>query len=184
MRIFKINFTIYRKSMPEFKAILEKFHQKGEKSGWTYIEIPNDISEAINPGVKKSFRVKGKIDDFAFKWVSTVPMGEGEFIIAINAEMRKTIQKSVGEAVVVELEKDSDEKPLNEQLLICLEDDAEALQFFNTLPKGHQRYFSNWIESAKTEATQTKRIAQAVSALSMRLEFGPMIRRQKKEKMG
>ncbi len=166
--------------MPEFGAILKKFDQKGEKSGWTYFEIPFDVSEQINPGVKKTYRVKGKIDNYVFEWVSTIPMGDGHFIIAVNAGMRKAVKKSIGEQVRVQIEKDTQERPLNEALLACLEDEPRALEFFNTLPKGHQRYFSNWIDSAKTDDTQTKRIAEAVNGLAMHLGFGEMIRMNRK----
>ncbi len=165
--------------MLKFDAILEKFHQQGEKSGWTYIAIPFSISEKINPGVKKSYRVKGKIDDHKFEWVSTVPMGDGTFIIAVNAPMRKNIKKTVGETVTVQIEKDNQDKPLNEAFLICLADEPDAQEFFNSLPRGHQRYFSNWIDAAKTESTLTKRIAQAVNALAMHLGFGEMIRKNR-----
>jgi uncharacterized protein YdeI (YjbR/CyaY-like superfamily) len=58
----------------------------------------------------------------------------------------------------------------------CLADDPHALDFFNTLPRGHQNYFSNWIESAKTSETKVKRISQAVQGLAMRMGYGEMIR--------
>ena len=166
--------------MLKFNAILERFHQQGEKTGWTYIAIPHNISEKINPGVNKSYRVKGKIDNHHFEWVGTVPMGDGQFIIAINATMRKAIKKGIGEPVTVHIEKDEQEKAFNEAFLICLADEPGAQEYFNSLPKGHQRYFSNWIDAAKTEATLTKRIAQAVNALNMHLGFGEMIRMNKK----
>jgi hypothetical protein len=47
------------------------------------------------------------------------------------------------------------------------------------LPKSHQKYFSNWIESARTESTKAKRIAQAVNALSIGLGYGEMMRMNK-----
>ncbi|MEI9933349.1 MAG: YdeI/OmpD-associated family protein [Ferruginibacter sp.] len=55
-------------------------------------------------------------------------------------------------------------------------DEPEALAFFNTLPNGHKNYFGGWIRSAKTEETKTKRIAQAVNALSKGYRFNIMIR--------
>jgi uncharacterized protein YdeI (YjbR/CyaY-like superfamily) len=64
--------------------------------------------------------------------------------------------------------------------MACLADDATALDFFNTLSKGHQTYFSNWIEAAKTVETKTKRITQAVMGLSMGLGYGEMVRYFKK----
>jgi len=164
-----------------FTATLQKFHDQGEKTGWTYIDVPHDLADQINPGVKKSFRVKGKLDDYSFEGAALTPMGEGNFILAINAAMRKAIMKERGEEVVVQMEKDTIEKPLSGELLICLEDEPEALEFFNSLPKGHQRYFSNWIESAKTIETKAKRIAQTVNALATKLGFGEMIRMNKKK---
>lgn len=169
--------------MIEFKAILKRFHQQGEKTGWTYIEIPIEVSDQINPGVKTAFRVKGKLDSFSYEWISTIPMGDGHFIIAINAEMRKGISKQLGESVAVQMELDTQVKPLCETFMICLEDEPAALEYFKTLPKGHQRYFSNWIESAKTDATKAKRIAQAVNALAINLGFSEMIRMNKRQKL-
>jgi uncharacterized protein YdeI (YjbR/CyaY-like superfamily) len=64
--------------------------------------------------------------------------------------------------------------------MACLDDEPAALAFFITLPKGHQQYFSNWIESAKTIDTKTKRIMQAVAGLAMGLGYGEMVRHFKK----
>ena len=77
--------------MINFKALLQKFGRKGEKTGWTYIDIPKKIADKIKPGGKKSFRVKGKIDDLPIKATALTPMGEGNFILAINAQIRKII---------------------------------------------------------------------------------------------
>lgn len=42
----------------QFIATIHRFESKGEKTGWTYIEIPVDIAQQLKPGNKKSFRVK------------------------------------------------------------------------------------------------------------------------------
>ena len=55
---------------------------------------------------------------------------------------------------------DTFEKPLSVDFMECLSDEPKALEKFNSLPKGHQRYFSKWIEDAKTDPTKTKRITQ------------------------
>ncbi len=95
-------------------------------------------------------------------------------------DIRKKIRKGNGDTLKICLEVDNKEKPLSEELLVCLADEPPALEFFRSLPKGHQRYFSNWIESSKTATTKTKRIAQAVNALALHLGFGEMIRMNKK----
>lgn len=162
--------------MITFSATIRKYGQKGEKSGWTYIDVSSDLSEVLNPGVKKSYRVKGILDGHSYAGISLTPVGEGHFILALNAELRKRIQKSVGAEIQVQMEVDIMEKPLSPDLLECLEDVPEAKDFFNSLTRGHQNYFSNWIESAKTEGTKTRRIVMAVEGLSMRLGYPETIR--------
>src|SRR5438105_3187060 len=161
--------------MVSFTTTLLQFASQGEKTGWTYIEVPADIAQQLKPGNKKSFRVKGKLDHFAIQSVALLPMGGGRFILAVNAAMRKGIGKRKGAMVTVQLQVDNKPLQINSDFMECLQDDPEALDFFNTLPKGHQAYYSKWIDSAKTEATKTKRIAQAISALAKGLNYGQML---------
>lgn len=55
-----------------------------------------------------------------------------------------------------------------EEFLVCLEDDSEALQFFNSLNESEQYNYIKWIYSAKTEQTKVNRIAQTLVRLSKR----------------
>lgn len=170
--------------MQTFTALLQRFGQKGEKTGWTYIDIPIDVSEALKPGQRASFRVKGTLDTFAIKLVALIPMGQSGdsdgFIMAVNAAMRRGIRKEAGAMVHVELAVDNDPMLISADLMTCLADDPAALNFFDTLTDGHRNYFSNWIESAKTTETKTKRITQAVTGLSMGLGYPEMVRYFKK----
>ena len=167
--------------MPRFTAVLQKFGEKGEKSGWIYIEIPPDITEQINPGVRTSYRIKGKIDKHPLQQTALIPLGEGTFILPTNAAMRRAIRKQEGAAVSLELDLDSSPVELSKDLMDCLADEPQALAFFITLPKGQQNYFSNWIESAKTTETRVKRISQAVQGLAMHMGYGEMVRYFKKQ---
>lgn len=168
--------------MIRFTAILKKFGELGDKTGWTYIEIPRELSEKLNPGVKKTYRVKGRLDEHVIEQVALAPMGEGQFIIAVNAGMRKAIGKRQGASVKVQLEKDETGWKLNEDFLACLEDEPRAMDFYKSLAPGHQRYFSNWIDSAKTEETRAKRIAASLNAMSKSMNYGEMIRAMKADK--
>ncbi|GAB3886961.1 YdeI/OmpD-associated family protein [Spirosoma agri] len=167
--------------MISFTTILLKFDKKGEKTGWTYIELPIDGTTALKPGRKTTFRVKGMLDDYPIKQVALIPMGqsngsEGGFIMAINATMRRGIGKEAGATVRVELEADDSPILLSTDFVDCLQDDPAALTFFDTLPKGHQNYFSKWIDDAKTPETKASRIAKALRGLSMRMGYSEMIR--------
>jgi len=85
-----------------------------------------------------------------------------------------------GDLLRVSLAVDKQQYQLAADFVACLEDEPRAMAFFNTLPGSHQRYFSKWIESAKTEPTKVKRITMAVNALAKGLGYAEMIRMQSK----
>nr|AGH18140.1 hypothetical protein [uncultured bacterium] len=169
--------------MIEFTATLKQFSEQGEKTGWTYIEIPVDIAQALKPGNKKSFRVKGKLDKYTIAHIALLPMGTGVFIMAINADMRKGIGKKKGAMVKVKLEEDKNEFQFNKDFMDCLADEPAAIAFFKTLAGSHQRYFSKWIDSAKTAETKIKRIGWAVTALAKKQGYPEMIRSHNKKNL-
>jgi hypothetical protein len=168
--------------MIQFSTVLKQFAEQGEKTGWTYFEIPAEIAQKLKPGNKKTFRVKGKLDNYSIKSVAIIPMGAGNFIMPVNSIMRKAIGKRKGAMLNVLLEEDTKARKLSKALMDCLSDEPHALAFFKTLAPSHQHYFSKWIEDAKTDETRTKRIIQAVTALSKRMDFGLMARSIKENK--
>ncbi|MEI2749485.1 MAG: YdeI/OmpD-associated family protein [Ferruginibacter sp.] len=171
--------------MISFTTTILQFGAQGEKTGWMYIELPIKVSDALKPGVKKSFRVKGKLDDFLIQQVALIPMGEGKFIIPFNATMRKATRKRKGDKIKVSLAVDETVQAISSMLMECLEDEPQAKKYFMKLAPSHRQYYSKWIESAKTDATKTKRVAMAINAFAMNLSYGEMIRMQKeKDKLG
>jgi len=165
--------------MVRFNTIIQRFKEQGEKTGWTYITLPAKLAQQLKPGNKKSFRVKGLLDKYPIAGVALMPMGEGDFIMALNATMRKGIGKRHGDKLQVQLELDDKLPELSKDLLECLSDEPDANNYFNSLPYSHRLYFSRWIESAKTAPTKAKRIAMAVSALARGWGFGEMLRAEK-----
>jgi hypothetical protein len=163
----------------QFVATIKKFEKQGEKTGWTYFEIPADVAEEIKPGNKKSFRIKGKLDEYKISGIALLPMGGGVFIMALNAAMRKGIHKRHGAMLKVQLEEDKNPFQFNKDFMECLADEPKAKSFFETLSGSHQRYFSKWIDDAKTEPTRVKRITMAVNALANKRGYPEMLRAQK-----
>ena len=170
--------------MVTFTATLQKFKEQGEKTGWTYIDIPLEVADQLKSNYKKSFRIKGTIDNYPIKGASILPMGEGNFILAINATIRKNIKKFYkGEVVVLKIEEDKAPLKLSADMLACLEEDAKAKAFFLKMPKSHQNYYSKWVESAKTDTTKAKRIAQAITAFSNHWSYAEMMQANRKNKL-
>ena len=159
-----------------------KCSKQGEKTGWTYIVVPDSIAKKLNPGVKKSYRVKGKLDDLKIEKTALIPMGKGEFILPVNAAIRKATGKRFGATLKVQLELDHTQILPPAALLECLQDEPEALEHFNSLPQGHRNYFTKWIESAKTEPTKTKRIALVIKTMARKMDFGAMLREERDER--
>jgi len=166
----------------QFTATIFQFGKQGEKTGWTYIKIPLAIAHQLKAGQKKSFRVKGRLDRHPIRGLALIPMGNGDFILALNASIRKMIKKRKGDKINVSLQSDDQPLKLSTELMECLADEPDALQFFESLAISHRQYFSKWIESAITEHTKTKRLAQTIIALSKRFHFGQMLRSLKLEK--
>ena len=168
--------------MVQFTTTILQFAAQGEKTGWTYIQVPADMAQKLKPGNKKSFRVKGKLDNYAINKIALLPMGGGVFIMALNATLRKGIRKGKGAMLKVQLE--ADEAPLKicAELIECLRDEPAAMANFKKMPNSHQHYYSKWIESAKTEATRAKRIAMTVTAMLKGMDYGEMLRAARKDK--
>ena len=166
--------------MITFSAQILKFQKKGEKTGWSYIEISKRQGWLLKPGSRVSFRVKGLLDQLPIEKAALLPMGSGDFILPLGGPIRKAIGKQAGDSVRVKIELDPRPLSPSSDFIKCLKDDPRALDFFKTLPKSHQNYFSKWIESAKTVTTKTRRITMAVIALGSGQGYGEMIRANKR----
>ena len=86
--------------------------------------------------------------------MALIPTGEVDFILPINAEMRKGTKKQNGDSAIFQLTIDREELQLNAELIACLKEDKKAKRNFDKLLRSHQNYYSKWIDSAKTIETK------------------------------
>jgi len=169
--------------MVEFDTIMLQFAEQGEKTGWTYIDIPADSAQQLKPDTRTSFRVKGMLDSVPVNGMALMPMGEGNFIMALKAEVRKKLHKNAGAMLHVCLEEDTEYKvDVPDDLQECFDFEPEAVDFFYSLPKSHRDYFIKWINQAKTNETRAKRIVNTVNAMLRKWKFNEMLRAMKKER--
>lgn len=162
--------------MVKFTAKIHQFAAQGEKTGWTYIEVPQDLAEELMPGNKKSFRVKGKLDSFAIAGVALLPMGGGNFILPLNAAMRRGTGKKKGAVLQAQLTVDKAPLYIPPAFLECLDDEPAAKVFFDGLKLSQRNYYIKWLGGVKSDEAVAKRIAQAIDALSKGKDFVAMIR--------
>jgi hypothetical protein len=162
--------------MHSFQAIILKFASKGEKTGWTYVDIPPDIINKLKLKTKKEFRIKGVMDDVKFERLATYPIGEGNFIIAINGELRKKLGKKEGAMLSIKFELDKSEALQSRELMDCLNEDPIALKQFNSQPLSHRNYFHRYVYTAKGADTRAGRIVNIINTMYKKQNFGEMVR--------
>ncbi len=170
--------------MIRFTAIIRQFGEKGEKTGWTYVEITPELVAQLLPGARKSFRVKGKLDQYPVSGVALLPMGGGSYILPLNAAMRKGIHKKKGAMLDIQLSVDTNPLQPPDGFYESLSDEPEAERFFAELLPSHRNYFIKWMGGVKSEAARAKRMAAVITALSRKQDFVGMIRAQKSGRDG
>lgn len=146
---------------------LEKFP---EKSGWTYVEIPQIVQNKKAPfGWVK---VKGWIDDYEIKGFKLMPMGNGKLLLPVKAEIRKKIGKKEGDVIKIILFADEAPTEIPQELLECFENEPpEILQTFLSFSESEQKAYLDWIYGAKKEETKAQRIVNMMDRLSRKEKF-------------
>jgi Domain of unknown function (DUF1905)/Bacteriocin-protection, YdeI or OmpD-Associated len=158
-------YILYFYGMLSFHATIERFGTMGEKTNWYYVMMPDDVMEIFQASKTKSLRVKGLLDAVPIKMIALWPIGEAQYILPLNAIIRKQLHKDVENAIHLQIEIDNDEIGIAPELYDCLQDEPLAEQRFYALPKSWQNNFSRLVNNAKTPGTKAKRIAKFLEAL-------------------
>lgn len=145
---------------------IEKMAGKG---GWSFVvisEIP-----AIEKGALGLIRVSGFIDTYELKQFNLLPMKNGSMFLPLKAAVRKKIGKKEGDTVHVILYADDSTVTIPDEIMVCLEESPEALQFFLSLSDSNRKYYIDWIEDAKRIETKVDRILKTIQRLENGLKF-------------
>ncbi|WP_346928996.1 YdeI/OmpD-associated family protein [Clostridium sp.] len=145
--------------MEKFKGQLKEAMGKGG----AYIEIPFNVEEVFGA---KRVKVKATFDGVPYRG-SIVRMGTECHIIGVTKDIRKRINKDVGDYVEVIVEKDDEERKIDlpEDFKIRIEESKEIYDFWNSLSYSNQKKYVDYIDSAKKEETRKKRIEDSINKL-------------------
>lgn len=149
----------------KFEAVIQKHPDKDA----TFIEIPFDIEETFG---SKRVKVKAKFDEVEYRG-SIVKMGLPCYMIGLTKAIRNKIGKEAGDSIIVEVEKDEEERivELPEDLKLALDKNKDAKDFYESLSYSVKRKYVQWITSAKKIETREKRINEAVIKLESNIKI-------------
>lgn len=130
----------------------------------TFVEFPYDVEKEF--GVKGQVKVWATFDGYEYRG-SLAKMGHSCHMLGMTQKVRAEIGKKPGDTVHVILRKDDEPRivEIPEDFRKLLEENAEALSFFNTLSYTNQKTYAEWIASAKRAETREKRLKEAVEKL-------------------
>lgn len=131
-----------------------------------YVIIPFDVYEVFGA---KRVKVKASFDGFPYQ--GSIVRMDNCYLIGITKQIRKEINKSFGDMVLVEVEKDEDERlvEISSDFEIELFRNESALHYWNTLSFSKKKKFADLISGAKKAETRMERINKSIIMLSNNL---------------
>lgn len=138
--------------------------KKQDSINAAFIEFPYDVEKEF--GVKGQVKVHATFDGCEYRG-SLAKMGHSCHILGITQKVRGAIGKDPGDIVHVILRKDEEPRlvEIPEDFRKLLEENGQALSFFETLSYTHRKEYVQWIASAKRVETRDKRVKDSIAML-------------------
>jgi len=149
----------------EFEAVLEA----GDGDGGVFVVVPFSVAEVY--GTRGRVPVRAALDGFPYTG-SLTPLGDGHHALLVLKQIRRAIDKTIGDTVRVALSRDSSERKVTppDDLAAALQEQPAAAAYFAKLAFSHQREYVRWLEGAKKPETRARRLAETVERLARGLK--------------
>jgi Bacteriocin-protection, YdeI or OmpD-Associated/Domain of unknown function (DUF1905) len=127
------------------------------------LEMPREVVDALGGGKRAPVRITLN----GHTWQSRVAIMRGRFLLGLSNANREAAGVSTGDRVEVEVELDTEPRPIIEpdDLTRALDADPVARAAYDRLSPSHQRERVLAIEGAKKAETRRRRIEKAVETL-------------------
>ena len=144
----------------EFEAVLEA----GYGDAGVFVVVPFSIQEVY--GKRGQLPVRVTFDGYPYQG-SAVPLGDGHHALLLLKQIRKAIDKTIGDTVRVTMSHDTEVRKMEApaDLAELLATNPKAAAYFDKLAYTHQREFVRWLEGAKRPDTRAHRLAETVEML-------------------
>jgi phosphatidylserine/phosphatidylglycerophosphate/cardiolipin synthase-like enzyme len=128
------------------------------------VVLDDDQVAQIGEGAKR-FPVQATVNGYT--WRTSVTRMGGEFLLALNREVREGAGVEAGDSVEVKIT--LDQAPpgveLPAELAAALAADPQAQQAYEALSFTHRKEYARWVGEAKCEETRERRIGEALGRL-------------------
>ncbi len=91
----------------------------------------------------------------------------GGHVIGVNADMRKALGKNTSDTIHVVMDRDAEERTVEipADMLIALDSNPTARDYFSKLPYSHRKAYVNHITEAKKPETRARRVEKTIEML-------------------
>jgi uncharacterized protein YdeI (YjbR/CyaY-like superfamily) len=150
-----------------FTALLEP---DGTELKWVIVRVPFDPAKAWP--VRNGRRVRGEIEEFAFRTSLFPDPRSGGHLVLVNKKMQRGAHARVGDRVHIWLEPDLEERPVEipPELARELNADRELRKWFDGMSKSTQRWMGQWTGEPKSPESRRRRAEKIVERLMQTME--------------
>jgi uncharacterized protein YdeI (YjbR/CyaY-like superfamily) len=169
--------------MPEPKPIAKSFSaaltRTGGKLSWVIVHLPFDSAKVW--GTRGHLRVKGEINDFAFR-SSVFPTGEGGHVMLVNKQMQKGARVQPGMKARFRVEPDLEKREVKvpPELERVLRSSKRLLKFYQSMTPYMRTFIARSVADAKQAETRIRRAEQAaeylMETMEAEIELPPLLR--------
>lgn len=130
-----------------------------------YVEFPFSAEELF--GKKGQVKIKAVFDKKAEYRGSLANMGQGCHILGLTQDVRKSLGKTFGDTVSVELWEDKEERTVEipEDVVEVFNQNEKAKELFDKMSYTHRKEYIRWITDAKKPETRENRKVKMIEMI-------------------
>lgn len=145
----------------EFEAPVLQHHNMNA----AYVEFPFSAEEFF--GKKGQVKIKAVFDKKIEYRGSLANMGQGCHVLGLTRDVRKSLRKTFGDMVAVELWEDKEERTVDipEDVVEIFNQNEKAKKLFDKMSYTHRKEYIRWITSAKKPETRENRKVKMIEMI-------------------
>ena len=150
-----------------FKATLERLRGN---LGWTIVRLPFDATKAWPE--RNRLRVKGTINEFAFRTSLFGLSDGGGQMLLVNKQMQREGHVSLGGTAEIVLEPDLEERVpiIPPELVTLLKQHRDLKKFYEQLNPSARSDIAKWVTAPKSAESRNRRAEQLAERMMLAME--------------